>query len=143
MTTYINIQNGIIVNSVQNSTKKALIGTVTTASLKLSNFHILMFLYGAKIYVDNLKESTVDREILSLYMSLNERLVENNEIVDFVFSAKQLKFLHDFLVERINHCEKERDERSSRFNPDTYIGMKLMLLDIKQLMLGEIIEILD
>ena len=144
MTNYVNVQNGITVNSVQNKAQKALIGTVTNANLKLNNFHILMFLYGARIYVENLQQTLfVDKEVLSLYMTLNEKLIEGNEEIDYTFSSKELKFLEKFLVARLNHCEVERDNRSSKFNPDTYISMKLMLLDIKRLMLGEIIEILD
>ena len=144
MTNYVNVQNGITVNSVESKTQKALIGTIATASLKISNFHILMFLYGARIYVENLQQALfVDKEVLSLYMTLNEKLIEGNEEIDYTFSSKELKFLEKFLVARLNHCEVERDNRSSKFNPDTYISMKLMLLDIKQLMLGEIIEILD
>lgn len=143
-TNYVNVQNGITVNSVQNKAQKALIGTVTNANLKLNNFHILMFLYGARIYVENLQQTLfVDKEVLSLYMTLNEKLIEGNEEIDYTFSINQLRFLEQFLIARLDHCEKERDERSPRFNPDTYISMKLMLLDIKKLMLGEIIEILD
>lgn len=142
MTNYINLQNGIIVNSVKSSVKTAIISLTKTANLKLSNFHVLMFLYGAKLHVESLKQEMVDKDILSLYMSLNEVLVENAPEKEFEFTSKQLRFLEQFLISRIDHCEKERDDRNTKFNPDTYISMKLMLLNIKELMLGEIIEVI-
>jgi hypothetical protein len=143
MTNYVNIQNGIIVNSVQNSVKSAVIKLVTSANLKLSTFHVLMFLYGAKLHVESLQQNMIDKDILSLYMSLNEAIVENVPEKEFEFTSNQLRFLEQFLISRLNHCERERDAQNNKFNPDTYISMKLMLLDIKQLMLGEILELVN
>ena len=39
----------------------------------------------------------------------------------------------------MKHCEEERDARDDKFNPDSYISMKLLLLDIKSWLMGSII----
>jgi hypothetical protein len=143
MTNYNNIENGISVISTKNSMTTAIISTITKADLKLSMFHMLMFLYGAKLYVESIKEQNIDKSILELYMRLNEKVLENNSEDYFTFDKKQLIFLQNFLVARLNHCEIERDNRSPKFNADTYISMKLMLLDIKELLLGAIIEVIE
>lgn len=55
-------------------------------------------------------------------------------------TRNEMNMLRQWLEARIAHCEAERDQRSERFNPDTYIMMKMLLLDIREWLLGEVVS---
>jgi hypothetical protein len=52
-----------------------------------------------------------------------------------------MKIILGLLENRMHHCEEERDNRSARFNPDTYIGQKLLLIELKEWLLCDSIII--
>ena len=58
----------------------------------------------------------------------------------------EVKTMRSWLETRMSHCEMERENRTTtknghpKFNPDTYIGQKLLLLDLRELLLGDIVD---
>ena len=60
--------------------------------------------------------------------------------VALAVDRQDLFILRKWLEVRMLHCEMERDTRSDKFNPDTYIGQKLLLLDLRELLLGEAVD---
>lgn len=52
-----------------------------------------------------------------------------------------VKQMVELLNIRMMHCEKERDNGSERFNPDTYIGQKLLLIELREWLLLEAVEV--
>lgn len=48
-----------------------------------------------------------------------------------------VRCLKQCLENRMAHCEKQRDERDDQFNADTYIMQKMLLLELREWLLGE------
>ena len=64
----------------------------------------------------------------------------NSEVmITLKLDWRELSVLRHYLTLRMKHCEKERDERSDKFNIDSYISMKFLLLDIRELLLGQVL----
>lgn len=118
--------------------------------IQLTGFAIAQFLEGAELVVADsiITMMKVDNVKLILRLSKSISMVQAMESANIEVNYEDLKTLRNWLELRMAHCEQERDQRTMinrgghdypKFNPDTYIGMKLLLLDIRELMLGEIV----
>ena len=108
--------------------------------IKLSGFAVMQFLHGAKLELESAeKEPTRNELTLWFKLSVNLLPVGNLSEVILKVDRQDLFILRKWLELRMLHCEKERDERNPNFNPDTYIGQKLLLIDLRELLLGEVV----
>lgn len=120
---------------------------VRQATIQLTGFAIVQFLEGAELEVKDIvvKMMSVDDVKLILRLSKSTTMLRAEPVTKIDVTYGELKTLRKWLELRMLHCEQERDNRTKNangfevFNPDTYIGMKLLLLDLRELMLGEII----
>lgn len=95
---------------------------------------------------------------------------KDGEIKTVELHRKEVQLLRNWLEARMKHCEEERDSRATihdgpgvkvvghidlenpslgaqpvsdavlKFNPDTYIAQKYLLLDIREWLLGDILD---
>lgn len=140
-------QGGIKVVSSETKTSHKMVKQNMSFVLALSGFAIIQFIEGAKILFYGMKSSdfapmTQVQLFVKLTAILQRGLESRNmDSLDELFVTREdMYLLKGFLEIRMSHCEKERDDRDPAFNADTYIGQKLLLLDIRELLLGEIIE---
>lgn len=137
--------NNFIVQEVQTETRRVWMKSFAKGLITLSGFAIIQFIEGADLCND--KGSMYARHI-KLLVKLAKAGLINRDTVDVELTIDELQILREWLEARMSHCEKERDQRTMitvdgretlKFNPDTYIGMKLLLLDIREAMMGEIV----
>lgn len=137
---------GIEAIDAKNIKHHAIIRLITIFNININAFALLMFIKGFSLKIFALQSDRLNASYMKLYDKLVQSLInlmshpENNSI-PMVFNREELQMLIGVLKLRMSHCEKERDERNEAFNPDTYIGMKLLLIELKELLLGEIVEI--
>ncbi|MHA2180099.1 MAG: hypothetical protein ACXAAH_01610 [Promethearchaeota archaeon] len=117
---------------------------------------IHLFFLGAQVIVESGK--MLAQSAMRLYIKLhNFQLItpprfltgdaDDSEIRGFKedggetsveLNRDEVNTLMEWIDARMQHCEKERDERAThpcgtaKFNSDTYITMKLLLIDLKQ-----------
>ena len=109
--------------------------------IKLSGFAVMQFLHGAKLELESAeKEPTRNELTLWFKLSVNLLPIGKPSEVSLAVDRQDLFILRKWLEVRMLHCEMERDTRSDKFNPDTYIGQKLLLLDLRELLLGEVVD---
>jgi len=94
------------------------------------------FLQGFRI--KTIVQSTV-QEMKLIQMLLGLQTEQFRE-TPLSLTREDVLILKNWLETRMSHCEKERDQRSQYFNADTYIIMKLMLLDLREWLIGEIVD---
>lgn len=119
--------------------------------ITLNGFAIMQFLEGAKVITNAYIHKTFTAFEVNLILRLSEGLLsnlQNAEDCKIEVTYKDLQSLRTWLEARMSHCEKERDSRTmitcngeqvEKFNADTYIGQKLLLLDLRELLLGEVV----
>ena len=146
METNISTNNFIVVKSFSKE-KTCCVKLFTEGIISLNGFAICQFLEGAEL-ISKTKQSFSNREVeLILLMSKKIIVLQNNLPAEIEITYNDLISLRKWLEARMLHCEKERDERTElpngypKFNPDTYIGQKHLLLDIRELMIGEVISL--
>lgn len=142
---------GIEVMNAKSIKHHAIIQLVNLFVLKLNSFALMNFIKGFSLKIhSSLNVNVFDMKLYDKLVQLIFDVISlSNVIVDmndhsFVvgsFTREELQQLVELIKLRMAHCEKERDERNEKFNPDTYIGMKLLLIELKELLLGEIVEI--
>lgn len=113
------------------------------ALFEVNEFVAIQFIEGIKS--EEMLTKVVDTPPLDVVLKLTSVFYQCDED-RYHFTRSDVITLKAFLEARMEHCEKERDERTLNnegmevFNPDTYIAMKLLLLDIREWLIGEIIE---
>ena len=86
--------------------------------MKVGKFEAVQMLEGARSFLSlNRNEKNLLFKIIDFLMH-REEVLELDE--DDVYPA------YDFICERISHCTRERDMKSSRFNPKTYEHLLLL-----------------
>lgn len=152
--TLVNIPTNTMV-SQYNETEEAVVRVSQNirGSFRLDEFAARQFLAGARLFTN--EPETVNTDVMLLSLDIAEHLYDIREYDDaqITLNREQVKTLKMWLEIRMAHCERERDERITRndgyvpvehndmkFNPDTYIGQKHLLLDIREWLIGEIIE---
>lgn len=63
------------------------------------------------------------------------------DIIKLTVTREDVEVMVQLLHIRMAHCEKQRDEKDLNFNPDTYIGQKLLLIDLREWLLVEVITV--
>jgi hypothetical protein len=139
-TSYNNIPNGIVVVETESVLNNVIVRELQSANLKLSIFHAIQIAAGAKKYIDNIKELVIPKTVLNIYIMLTDGIISGNPEIEVKLTRQEIMVMLNFLKHRMQHCEEERDAGSERFHSDTYIGQKLLLIDLKELLLGEIVD---
>lgn len=145
---------------VEQSTERTriLVEAFTAGIIALSPFSIIQILEGAEHLpeVQDSSRSMISKSFFKVYVKLNSafRNIQLNQAPDgaeFAIDRAELMIMIKLLKARMNHCELERDQRimykddkgndlRPRFNPDTYIGQKLLLLELLDLVMGTIVD---
>jgi len=139
--------NSLILLDKTTDSNYRMIRQVKTATLQLTGFAISQFLEGAELEANsNLFVPNNSQFKLVLKLSKSISMLQAEQAVKIDVNYKELTHLRKWLEVRMSHCEQERNARTKNdrgfevFNSDTYIGQKLLLLDLRELMLGEIIS---
>ncbi|MGV8961833.1 MAG: hypothetical protein ACOH2V_00360 [Candidatus Saccharimonadaceae bacterium] len=106
--------------------------------LKVPHFSIIQFFEGFKLKELVMKEDGYSTLVLVQKIAKQLMPTSEDEPLAIDFTRKELLMLKTWLELRMLHCEGERDVRSTKFNPDSYISMKILLIDIRELLLGDI-----
>lgn len=93
-----------------------------SAEFIFNQFAAVQFIMGS---------SNVIVEPRLMELLLNAAMVPNGHVTASYTRADIMKLV-ELLQSRMRHCEYERDNGSERFNPDTYIAQKMLLLDLKE-----------
>lgn len=141
--------NSLVVSHKEMITRKANVRIFQTGKILLNGFAIAQFLEGFELYVKDDTRVNIPKEMIVLSLKITKGIGSALQLknAEFEFDYEELKTLRTWLEIRMRHCEIERDNRTVwshnpevlKFNPDTYIGQKLLLLDLRELLLGEII----
>jgi hypothetical protein len=127
----------------QTTTTTAVVRQNVKGYFKLSLFAIAQFINGANLYAfvrNDSKVSGKEMHLLSRLALLALNAGNDGFETSLGLDREEVTILKNLLTIRMQHCEKERDERSENFNPDTYIGQKLLLLDIREWLMCDVIE---
>ena len=141
--------NSFVVFDKTIDSKYCHVRQVKEATIQLTGFAIAQFLEGAELVIADttITMMKIDNVKLILRLSKSIPMLQAEQMVKIDVTRDDLQTLRKWLELRMAHCERERNERivypgttQQKFNPDTYIGQKLLLLDLRELLLGEIIE---
>lgn len=144
--------DSLTVSNREIVTIRANIRMFQSGTIFLNGFAISQFLEGFELLVPHHSKIEVLREHTKLSLKIAKGIAAAIQLgkAEYQVSYKEVKTLKEWLEARMKHCEQERDNRTTwphngapKFNPDTYIGQKLLLLDLKELLLGEIIATED
>lgn len=149
-TVMVNIhRNSLIVENSLTDIIACQVRQIRKATISLSEFAIVQFLEGAEIEATTTSEKVMAMNDVQLILRLSKATsilrAEPQVKIDVTFV--DLKTLRRWVEVRMFHCETERynhtktPEGVEKFNPDTYIGQKLLLLDLREVMIGEIIPL--
>lgn len=134
--------NLFVMNDNYTITEKVTVERNTEGKLTLSQFAVKQLLLGAQLLFNNntgYSKETLTKDQIRLVFRLTELSVYSEEIIEKVFRDFEVQILREFLEARMAHCEKEKEENNVLFNADTYVSMKLMLIDIREWQLGKIV----
>jgi len=116
------------------------VGVVVSAKINFTVFALIQFILGAGIRMID-KPFTEGMKLLFRLIELQLNWTDQR----FEYSIAEIRILRSWLEQRILHCERQRDEEikypknPKYFNVDTYIGMKYLLLDLRDIMSCELI----
>lgn len=142
-------RNSLIVVDKSTDNMSVRVRRFRSGIIALTGFAVAQFLEGAELFAKKVKSVYSEDVQLMLRLSKITPGFQHYQSVQLPVNFRELQMLREWLELRMAHCEKERDERTlspfgdgtnPKFNPDTYIGQKLLLLDLRELMIGEIIE---
>lgn len=144
-----NVVNIIPQNSISLINSKQSINTIrvkqfANGSFEFTQFALAQFVEGVQFISEIVnKKSFIDRAIFELYVKCNKALLDSllktDKVISLDLTRIELITLKQWLEARMSHCEKEREAGNPKFNIETYIGMKLLLIDIRELLIGEVI----
>lgn len=142
-TNYKNIPStGFKYGETETKTEQAITLFNHKGTISLSIFSIIQLVEGAKLLINQIKTDLIDRQLVLTYMLLTNNTIvipPTNTTIDISVDRKSMTNMKDFLLARMAHCERERDNREIGFNADTYIAQKMLLLEIKEWLMGEVI----
>lgn len=141
--------DSLTVLNKETVTIRANVNMFQSGTIFLNGFAIVQFLEGFNLLVESYSSISILKEHTNLSLKLSKGIAAaiQFEKAEYEFTYSEVKILKEWLEARMRHCEQERDKRVAwphdpsalKFNPDTYIGQKLLLLDLRELLLGEII----
>lgn len=136
-TVYRNIPlTGFDVHTQETSKTTKVVELNERGRFKLSAFSLMQLIVGSASLIIN--QNLLTKLMEWLYN------VQNNGDHYMELTHAEVRELYHMLLVRMQHCEQERDTKALRptgepkFNPDTYIAQKLLLLEIKEWLIGEI-----
>lgn len=145
-------QNSVVSTHNETTTERVLMQLNQKGVFQLNTFAVRQFLRGAAIFAQNNKKYPHRDEtflVLALLAdcatsgNIASHDMADNTIFTIEFTRTQVEILRAFLEAKMHKCELERDQRiqyvesqDMKFNADTYVGMKLMLLDIREWLIG-------
>jgi hypothetical protein len=136
-------ENSFKVMDSKTKTYHAIVNQAVSGVFMLTTFACIQFLYGVQssffrpFQSNDLLLKTLSK--ITIYMIESQGIEDNSSQIEL--TRDEVKVLKEFLEARMRHCEHERDTRSERFNPDTYISQKLLLLDLREWLMAVSIEI--
>lgn len=84
------------------------------------------------IYLESEAQGTlINRDIFDIIIRLANYLNQDGERTPMRWNRNQIEKIKELVLLRMKHCEDERERGSEAFNPDSYIEMKYLLLDIQ------------
>lgn len=141
--------DSLIVSNKETISIKANVKMFQSGTIFLNGFAIVQFLEGFELLVQSYSSISILKEHTNLSLKIAKGIATAIQLgkAEYQVSYSEVQTLKEWLEARMHHCEQERDNRTAwphdrdalKFNPDTYIGQKLLLLDLKELLLGEII----
>ena len=152
---YENIPNPVFENiREEEETRHAIIRHRIKATLRISVFVLIQLMLGAQLLIDEkLQEGAehVEAKLVKLFLKISNLLLDarangstdEENILQSEFLRDEIEMMRTALEARMVHCEKERDAGLSKFNPNTYIAMKILLLDIRDWLSGSIVSVGD
>ena len=149
---------GFAANETQTINERKYVTFNMSALFTLSLFSIRQLLFGEHLLngfsTGNESQDTLFKKLALYSLDTAERKFE--ELPRLQLDRQEVKWLRIWLEARMKHCEQERDEDERlrkewvnsneshntkptvRFNPDTYIAQKFLLLDLREWLAGEI-----
>lgn len=133
--------------------------------ITLSKFSIMQLIAGVAEFTSG---TMIQAEIAIMLSKLFNAVMDDTNIgighnIEFNVTRNDVVMLRQWLEQRMRHCELEREQENQtytewintnsnsihmdkeqpirNFNPDTYIGMKLLLIELREWLLGE--EVID
>lgn len=108
---------------------------ISKGKIKLTQFALIQLIHGAEI-IEKASHKLVAKIGIA---AMNLATMQEHTSVELDFDREDVYELRNLLEARMLHCEKERDERNPKFNADTYIAQKFLLLDIREWLMIEAI----
>lgn len=128
---------------------RAIVVTATKGIFSLSLFACIQFLMGAQSKFLKLTRVDQGKELMELISRLAiysidlQATADSESSVQLMLTRNEVELFRILLNARMAHCENERDIRADTFNADTYIGQKLLLLDIREWLMCVSMELHD
>ena len=141
--------NSLTVSHKETVKMRATVRMFQSGTIFLNGFAISQFLEGFELLVPHHSKIEVLKEHTKLSLKIAKGIAATIQLgkAEYPVVYSEVKILKEWLEARMRHCEQERDNRTTwphngelKFNPDTYIGQKLLLLDLRELLIGEIID---
>ncbi len=139
-------ETGFISSNEGTEEQRVTISQKTYAIIKLSGFSLVQFLEGSLQEFEKrfIKLASHPETETSLYFKLlfYSRTATDSvlKITEIGLTRVEMKILKRWLEVRMSHCEQERKDLNPKFDPDTYIGMKILLIEIREWLLGEYVD---
>lgn len=139
-----------------SKTEMVMVSMHENDNITLSHFSVIQLLAGLAMVTDDMLAKSVllfvkPVELLrvagKLYAVAISPRSANNDLLELEVKRDEVKIMYELIKLRMAHCEKQRDEENSnpeldkRFNPDTYIGQKLLLLDLREWLALEAVHV--
>jgi hypothetical protein len=151
-------QTGFFANDSQTEDGMRHVRFATSGTFTLNQFSLFQFFVGHQLMDEgNLVPQPTAKLLSKLGVLAIEMAYPTN--VSVSLDRREVTVLVKMLEARMAHCEMERDrrdtlevddnrayasqedaERNQKFNPDTYIAQKLLLLEMKEWLFGEILD---
>lgn len=155
---------GFATIDTQNEQARKLVAFNLLARFSFSYFSARQLILGAGL--NNVAMLNKAQQVVLSHLAVYAMSIEGEQVEPLQLYRGDVQILRLWLESRMAHCEEERDARVTvrdgagvhvvgkldfnsqaiepatdlKFNPDTYIAMKFLLLDIREWLAGDIIE---
>jgi hypothetical protein len=130
-------ENTFSVMNTQTTEYHAIVSQPISGTFRLTQFAYWQVIAGGKCFLhfsDELKAHSMEN-IINVLSTLSLEVMTAGDDVhvhEIELLRGEVEIMRGLLEARMRHCEHERDQMSNKFNPDTYISQKLLLLDIRE-----------
>ena len=133
----------------------------TDGTFQLNHFALYQIFHGYQLTEIDTLTPGFDSMLLSKLAILAIDVSHTQSVCSIPLNRLEVSLMCKWLEVRMRHCEIERDQRTAlftiqgigandeativptdypKFNPDTYIAQRLLLLEMKEWLFGEIID---